>query len=189
MNRQKVLLLVLLALLAVAATYAYFRMPEQKTVAKLKFTPGSPAETRKADTGKSDLKRLKLDLLDRPSPRFAGFKRNIFWLRPYATAKKLPPPPPPPPPKTPPPPPPPQDPMVKEIAKFTYLGFLKKDTKKYVFLSKDKEIFVVKKGDNIANSYIVTNVSEDFLTINSASGGDEIVIPLVENMPLKPRPK
>jgi hypothetical protein len=186
MNRQKVLLLVLLALLAVAAIYAYFRMPEQKTVAKLKFTPGSPAEARKADTTKSDVKRLKLDLLDKLLPRFTGFKRNIFWLRPYATAKKLPPPPPPPspPPKTPQPVLP-----IKEIARFTFLGFMKKDSSKFVFLSKDKEIFVVKKGDNIANSYIVTNISEDFLTLNSASGGDEIVIPLVENMPLKPRPK
>jgi hypothetical protein len=189
MNRQKVLLLVLLALLAVAVMYAYFRMPEQKTAAKSKSTPGGPAETRKAETAKGgDLKRVRLDLLDRLVPRFTGFKRNIFWLRPYATAKKLPPPPPPPPPS-----PPPKAPQpvaaVKEIAKFTFLGFLKNDAGKFVFLSKDKEIFVVKKGDKIANTFLVTNVSDDFMTINTVSGGDEIVIPLVENMPLKPRPK
>jgi len=71
-----------------------------------------------------------------------------------------------------------------EMAKFTFLGFLKKDNKKTIFLHKDNEIILVKKGDKIANKYEVTNITDDVLTINSISGGGQIVIPLVENMPL-----
>jgi len=74
-----------------------------------------------------------------------------------------------------------------EMAKFTFLGFLKKDNKKTIFLHKDNEIILVKKGDKIANKYEVTNITDDALTINSISGGSQIIIPLVENMPLVAR--
>jgi len=189
MNRQKILLLVLVVVLVIVAIYAFLRLPEQKTVGKLKNVPGSPVEARKGDSVKTTLKKVNLELLDKPMPRFTGFKRNIFWLRPYETVKKLPPPPPPPPPPLPPPPPPPPASAATEIAKFTFLGFLKKDTKKIVFLAKDNEIFVVKKGDKIANNYLVTNISDDALSINTTAGGGEIIIPLIENMPLRARTK
>lgn len=185
MNRQKAFLFILLVLFVAAAVYAYFRTPEQKTVQRLKFAPGTPAENAK--TAKPNDKKLHLELLDRPLPRFAGFKRNIFWFAPLENKKKLPPPPPPPPfrPPAPPPPLPPSPPPVrKEMAKFTFLGFLKKDNRKTIFLGKDNQIFLVKKGDRIANNYEVTNITDDMLTINSIAGGGQIVIPLVENMPL-----
>lgn len=73
------------------------------------------------------------------------------------------------------------------MAKFTFLGFLLKEHRKTIFLSKDQEIFVVKKGDKIANIYEVTNISDDALTIHPTSGSGDIVIPLMENMPLKAR--
>ncbi len=190
MNRQKLFLLILVVLLVSAIVYAYFRTPQQKTVERLKYVPGAPAEGKK-ETAKVEEKKLNLELLDRPSPRFTGFKRNIFWLASAETKKKLPLPPPPPPPQLkppspppPPPPPPPPSPVTIEMAKFTFLGFLKKDNRKTIFLHKDNEIILVKKGDRIANKYEVTNITDDVLTINSISGGGQIVIPLVENMPL-----
>jgi len=70
------------------------------------------------------------------------------------------------------------------MATFTFLGFLKKDNKKTIFLSNGKEIFVVKKGDKISGKYDVTSVTEEALTITSIQSGGEIVIPLVENRPL-----
>lgn len=190
MNRQKLFLLILLVLLVSAVIYAYFRSPQQKTVERLKYVPGAPAEGKKGVTAKVEEKKLNLELLDRPLPRFTGFKRNIFWLATAETKKKLPPPPPPPPllkppsPPPPPPPPPSPSPVTMEMAKFTFLGFLKKDNKKTIFLHKDNEIILVKKGDKISNKYEVTNITDDVLTINSISGGGQIVIPLVENMPL-----
>jgi hypothetical protein len=72
----------------------------------------------------------------------------------------------------------------QEMAKITFLGFLKKGNQKTVFLSKDKDIFVVKKGDTIAGKYVVTSITDDALTINPTSGGGEVIIPLVENKPL-----
>jgi len=197
MNRQKMFLLILLVLLVAAIMYAFMRMPRQKTVGKLKYASGSPAEIKKTGgiVKSSDGKKLNLELLDKPLPRFSGFKRNIFWLASYETKKKLPlppPPPPPPPPPTPlPPPPPPSSSEIAqtEMAKFTFLGFLLKDHRKTIFLSKDQEIFVVKKGDKIANKYEITNISDEAMTIHPASGSGEIVIPLMENMPLKARKK
>ncbi len=70
------------------------------------------------------------------------------------------------------------------MAKFTFLGFLKKDDKKTIFLAKENEILLVKKGDKIANNYQVANITDEALTINPISGEGQIVIPLVENMPL-----
>ncbi len=194
MNRQKTFLLILLALFAVAAINAFFRMPKQKTVEHLKFAPGKSAGVgiKNRETVKSDVKKLNLELLDKPLPRFSGFRRNIFTLASFETKKKLPLPPPPPPLPPPPPPPPPETPsqieqkeMANEMAKFTFLGFLLKEKRKTVFLAKDKEIFVVKMGDKIANKYEVTNISDNALTINSTTGGGQIVIPLIENKPLK----
>ena len=154
MNRQKTFLLILLLLFAAALIFSFYRAPRQKTVAKLKFAPGSVAETRKTGAlAKTDAKKLNLELLDKTLPRASGFKRNIFWLSSYETKKKLtlPPPPPPPPLPSPPPPLPPSPVQIakNEMAKFTFLGFLLKDSRKTIFLSKDQEIFVVKKGDKI----------------------------------------
>ena len=53
-----------------------------------------------------------------------------------------------------------------------------------IFLSKDKEIFVVKKGDKIGGKYEAANITDEALTISILPDGGEIIIPLVENRPL-----
>lgn len=70
------------------------------------------------------------------------------------------------------------------MARFTFLGYLKKDNRKTVFLSKDKEILLVHQGDKIGGKYEVTSVTDNALSIRVLSDGSEIVIPLVENRPL-----
>ncbi|NJD91601.1 MAG: hypothetical protein FIA91_08820 [Geobacter sp.] len=70
------------------------------------------------------------------------------------------------------------------MATFTFLGFLKKESRKTIFLSNGKEIFLVKKGDRIAGKYDVTSLTDEALTISSLQDGGEILIPLVENKPL-----
>ena len=70
------------------------------------------------------------------------------------------------------------------MAKFTFLGFLKKDNIKTIFLSKDKEIFLAKKGDKIAGRYEIANITDDALMISILPDGGEIIIPLVENRSL-----
>lgn len=194
MNRKKLILTILILAFVAAATYSYIRMPRQKTVAELKFVPGMKATPRVSKTPQAtDDLRLRLDLLDQQSARFAGYKRNLFKPIFYEEQKSLPAPPPPPPPKpqaikpvAPPPPPPAAEqptPLQRDMASFTFLGFLKKGEKKTIFLSSNKEIFLARKGDRLSGKYEVTNITDEALVITSLDGG-EIVIPLVENKPL-----
>ena len=77
-----------------------------------------------------------------------------------------------------------QTPAQRLLASFTFLGFMKKDSLKKIFLTNGKEIFVVKKGDKIANKYDVTSLTDESLPITSLLDSGEIVIPLIENRPL-----
>ena len=147
-----------------------------------------------------DERTLRLDLLERDQAGFKGYRRNIFKpvfvdeikvMKQKATAIK-------------PVPAPPVAPVVPRplvipagapaetapdtartaLAKFTFLGFLKKDGQKTVFLAKDKEILLVKKGDRFARQYEATAISDQALTIRVTDSGEEIVVPLTENKPL-----
>jgi hypothetical protein len=206
MNRQKLILFVLLITLALAVGLSYVFMPRQKTVQRLTFTSGSrPAATRAsaASPPRLDEKKLHLELLGTPGARFAGFRRNIFRPIFHEEMKPIPLPPPPPPPvratQEPPPlvgppaPPPGQAAAAVEAPKpaetlgtFTFLGFVKKDNRKTIFLSKNNEIFLVRKGDKIANKYEVTNITDEAMTLSGGTDGREIIIPLEENRSLSP---
>ncbi len=199
MNRQRLILTVLLVLFSASLFYGYLRMPRQKTIDKLKYQTGMVATRAESKPGKdNDTERVRVDLLDR-APGFAATGgKNIFQSLFSDEIIKVPvplPPPPPPPAKKPVPPPLPpvqaqaavvieQTPLQRDLANFTFLGFLKKDSLKKIFLTNCKEIFVVKKGDKIANKYDVTSLTDDSLTITSLQDSGEIVIPLIENRPL-----
>jgi hypothetical protein len=75
-------------------------------------------------------------------------------------------------------------PMQRDMAQFTFMGFLKKDNRKTIFLSSNNEISLVKKGDMIAGKYLVANITDEMLSIRSSENGMEIIIPLIENRPL-----
>jgi hypothetical protein len=196
MNRQKVILAAVLALFAISLVYSFTHQPSLKTVATLKYTPGTTADVSRQVNRLRDDTKLHLELLDQELPRFSGFRRNIFqpifheeMKSPPILAKPtlpIPPPPMPAPPPSPPPAPAP-DPARTEIARFTFLGFLQKDNRKIVFLSRDKDIVLAKKGDKIAGKYEVANITDEALTINLPASGEQIVIPLVENKPLRSR--
>ncbi|SNB45281.1 hypothetical protein [Geobacter sp. DSM 9736] len=210
MNRQKLILAILVVLLILSLVYSFWRMPRQQAADTKKGAPSvAPAQRRPikpaagaqsaaAAPQKRDDRKLHLDLLDSAPPAFAGFRRNIFQPIFREEAKVAPSPPPappvrrlpvpPPPPISPPPPAPPAaaepTPVQREMARFTFLGFLKKDNRKTIFLSSNNEIFLVKKGDKIAGKYEVSNITDEALSISILPDGGEIVIPLVENKPL-----
>lgn len=200
MNRQKALLLIVLGIFACSLVYSFIRMPRQKSIEKLTYVSGMKTSTVKSveDNG-SDSTKLRLDLLEKGSTAGVSSRKNIFRALFLDEPNKklvfpLPSPPPPPTEKIllpervveAPPQPIVAEPTVlqREMAKFTFLGFLKKDNRKTIFLSSDKEIFLVKKGDKIAGKYDVTSLTDENLTISSIQDGGEIIIPLVENMPL-----
>ena len=197
MNRQKLALAILLGIFAVALVFSYYRMPRQKTVARLTYTQGSRAEAKRPGTAQQpDDTRLHLDLLDREQPQFAGFRRNIFkplfheevkfpgGQSPRPMTIPLPPPPPLPPQPAPLPQVAQPTPLQQDMARFTFLGFLKKDALKIIFLAKDNDIFLVKKGDKLAGRYEVTSITDEALIIQVQGNGGEIVIPLTENRAL-----
>ncbi|MBK5273551.1 MAG: type II secretion system protein PulP [Desulfuromonadales bacterium] len=148
-----------------------------------------------------DERIVRLDLLEREQSGFKGYRRNIFkpifideikaMMRKAAAPKPLPIPPvaAAPPPKVEPPPPIAQPVIQPEklqntLARFVFLGYLKKGNRQTIFLSKDKEIILVRKGDKFAGNFEARSVTDQALTIISIDTGEEIVIPLIENQPL-----
>jgi hypothetical protein len=148
----------------------------------------------------SDERALRLDLLERELSGFKGYRRNLFkpifadeikLMKQKAVASK---------PVALPPiavvaqkpvtPPPVVQPVVEPethqstLAHFIFLGFVKKDNRKTIFLSKDKEIILVRKGEIFAKRYEPTVITDQALTIRVTDTGEEIVIPLNENKPL-----
>lgn len=204
MNRQRLILFVLLILLLVAMVWSYYSFPRAKTVSRLKYPPGSHlvAEKKRVSTlatnmSQSGVNALRLYLLESEQSNFKGYRRNIFkpifidelkMMKQKASALK-----------------PvlspaqvqnaapaqsvlpsvsqPETPQ-RELARFTFLGFLKKDNRKTIFLAKDKDIILVKKGDTFAGRYEAASLTDQALTILVTDTGEEIVIPLVESKPL-----
>jgi hypothetical protein len=192
MNRQKLVLSVLLALFAISLVYSFWRMPRQKSVSSVQQAPG--AATGKSVTSGRQIfgdKKLRLDLLEQPTGQFSGFKRNIFQPLFHQKSLDLPGPPP----QTAKPlpmpvpsqviPVPQPSPVQRDMAQFTFLGYMKKDNRKTIFLTSNNEIFLVKKGDRIAGKYEVVNISDEMIAIRSLEHSGEIIIPLIENRPLQ----
>jgi hypothetical protein len=195
MNRQRLVLFVLVLLFAAAVVWSYITTPRLKTAPPAATKPvartvkafASPkAPVRSADDGS----KLKMELLDKEQSGFSGYHRNLFKpffvdevkaVRQKAVAVK-----PPPKPVSAPPVVAPVlvQPEASPLARFTFLGFLKKGTAKTIFLANEKDILLVKKGDKIAGRYEATDISDQALTLTVTDTGDEIVIPLIENRPL-----
>jgi hypothetical protein len=215
MNRQRLILFILLIALALAVTWSFFAMPRPKVAPSQKSASGqrstsakgAPVSTTPAPSLPSDTRILKLELLNREQDVFKGYRRDLFrsifvdefkLMQNRATGLKLvkPPPLPPPPLPTPPPPPPARiAPAVsaaeeraqrnrQELGKFVFKGFLGEDNQKTIFLIKDGAILLVKKGDIFDKRYKAASITDQALTIQVIDSGDEIVIPLVENISL-----
>jgi len=207
MNRQKLALFILLIVLALAVVWSFMSVPRQKKVATLKYAPGQTVAPVKATApvanavklpatpaAPTDERTLRLDLLERDQSGFKGYRRNIFkpifideiaMMKLKAVAIKPPPLPPvaPPPPKIEPPVAQPET-LQSTLARFVFLGYLKKDNRKTIFLSKDKDIILVRKGDKFAGRYEAKSITDQALTIVATDTGEEIIIPLLENQPL-----
>ena len=191
MNRQKMALALLLIVFALSLAYSFMRRPQQGRVEKLKYTTGMKVDSYLKIDKRRDDNKLHLELLDREIPRFSGFRRNIFRPifsneiklssipKPIKPAPPAPPPPPPPPPvvKT------PAQIAMEEVGQFAFLGYLHKENRRTVFLTKNNEIFLVKKGDKIIGKYEVADITENNMTIAVTPGGEQVVIPLQQNRP------
>lgn len=201
MNRQRLILFILVLFFGIAALWSYRAMPRPKTVSTLTFKPGrqalpipTVAATDKPAPDTDDGSRLKINLLDKEPAGFKGYRRNIFKpifvdeakavKQRVVAIKPLPIVPPAPVQSVQPVQPVIIQPEIAPLARFTFLGFLKKGSVKTIFLANEKDILLVKKGDKVAGRYEATEISDQALTLTVTDTGDEIVIPLIENRPL-----
>jgi hypothetical protein len=204
MNRQRLTLFILVILFGIAVLWSYSAIPRPKTVSNLTFKPGQQAKqvkqvvaaTDKPASDADDGSSLKISLLEKEPAGFKGYRRNIFkpvFVDELKVAKQMAMAIKPPPKVSTVPVQPvivqpvqPTQPESAPLARFTFLGFLKKGSVKTIFLAKDKDILLVKKGDKVAGRYEAIEISDQALTLTVSDTGDEIVIPLVENRPLAP---
>ncbi|QEM67894.1 hypothetical protein FO488_06810 [Geobacter sp. FeAm09] len=213
MNRQRLILFILLIALVAAVIWSFWATPRPKVAPTLKYAPGQRGAAGSGTPGRpapppalpSDARILRLGLLDQGQDLFKGYRRNIFkplfvdeikvMQNRAAALKQVKPPPLPPPPAPPPKIAPPLTPAEeraqqtrRELARFVFKGFLSKDQQKTIFLSKDSAIFLVKKGDIFEKRYKAASITEQALTIQVTDTGEEIVIPLMENLSLRAVP-
>ena len=194
MNRQRLILFVLVILFGCAVVWSYSTSPKPKTVSTLTFKPGQQQKPAAVSAVKSatsvvdDGTTLKLSLLEQDTAGFKGYRRNLFkpiFIDETKIVKK----------KIEPPPPVKAVPVLPvdavkaqpesaPLARVTFLGFLKKGSARTIFLEKDKEIILVKKGDKVAGRYEATEITDQSLRLTVTDTGAVIVIPLLENRPL-----
>ncbi|PLX83102.1 MAG: hypothetical protein C0617_12760 [Desulfuromonas sp.] len=189
MNRQKLLLLILLGGLVVALIYAFWQTPRTQRVA-VGARGGEPALQGGVGNDAAEKYRVRLELLERNEGRTPEVRRNLFG--PLYVVKAPPPPPPPPPVKKLPPPPPAQPkalpkpkPPVKKLpplASFSYLGFMELREGKVVFLASGDEVFAVKSGEPFGEDgkFSVVDLTEETLRISQGDDPRLISVSLAE---------
>ncbi len=190
MKKESKMLAVLLALLLVLFLNN-LRKAEIKRVDELTYKTAQRQVS--APAVESGLPEIETDLLTPERESFRMGKKNIFEPlsfvkkrrpRKPATPKAAPPKPAPPKPAVKQVPPPMHEVVLKAIAKYTFLGLMEKGDLKTIFLTKEDEIFNVKKGDPLSGDYVVQNITDDFIEISSNDGSGTMTISLVENAAL-----
>ena len=199
MNRKRLLLLILLGGLGLSLGYAWWATPRQEHAVGKPLAADRPRMA--SGTGQATVEegRVRLDLLKPEEEGYPGSIRNIFG--------SIQPPPPPAPPRSVPtvppvavapppapavviaPPPSAADLAQRELARFTFLGYLEKGGEQTVFLSGNNELFLAKKGSRFGRNqeFIVAGLTPEKLIVRQADDPREIVINLVEKAPLVPQ--
>ncbi len=191
-SRKTSILVVLLFILASMVVYRVVTKEEPKKVRELTYKPGAggqgpvvggekiPPLIKGGTKGGVEKKAYK------------GVIRNPFQAL-------YPPPPPPPPPlapksaPVPPPLPAPSSvvtttgpsPAQTESGRFRFLGFLQKEGEGKIFLSRDKEVFIVKKGDSVT-IFQVADITDNSVTLLSRDSKEEFKLIIEDVKPTKP---
>lgn len=191
MNRQRLLLAVLVGLLILSLVYAFWAMPRQEQVPPRAAgrAPMKAAEAGRKGPPAAD--RLHLELLTEAPQAFPGAGRDIFRFRggwaPPVVEMVLPEPPVPEP-QPPPPPPTPEQLLRDKVKGFVFLGFLDKGGVRTVFLSGDGEVYLVKAGDRFGRDgeLVAREIDEKELVVGSADIAEVVRVRLMENEALTP---
>ncbi len=185
-SRKTSILVVLLFILASMVIYRVVTMEEPKKVRELTYKPG--AGRQKAE-GSSMSATKTVPSFKVEKRAYRGVIRNPFQAL-------YPPPPPPLAPKSVPVPPPlpapsavittmGPSPAQTESGRFRFLGFLQKEGESKIFLSRDKEVFIVKKGDSVT-IFQVADITDNSVTLLSRDSKEEFKLIIEDVKPPKP---
>lgn len=185
-SRKTSILVVLLFILASMVIYRVVTREEPKKVRELTYKPG--AGRQKAE-GSSMSATKTVPLFKMVKRAYRGVIRNPFQAL-------YPPPPPPLAPKSVPVPPPlpapsavitttGPSPAQTESGRFKFLGFLQKEGESKIFLSRDKEVFIVKKGDSVT-IFQVADITDNSVTLLSRDSKEEFKLIIEDVKPPKP---
>ena len=193
MNRKRVILAVLLAVLALCLVYAYREMP------RLEQAPPRESVARTKPAGRTDARsaaeaagRIRFAMADEEPKPFDGATRDIFRFGrlPRHTGDTAGKPSAPPlieaEPETPSPDLIPFAVVQEELSKFTFLGFLEKAGEKTVFLSSGGSLFVAKRNETfgLQGEFTVEAIDGNLLKVRRANHENLIEIPLMEKQKL-----
>src|SRR4030065_1188863 len=185
-SRKTSILVVLLFILASMVIYRVVTMEEPKKVRELTYKPG--AGRQKAE-GRSMPATKTVPPFKVENGAYREVIRNPF-------PALYPPPPPPLAPKSVPVPPPlpapsavittmGPSPAQTESGRFRFLGFLQKEGESKIFLSRDKEVFIVKKGDSVT-IFQVADITDNSVTLLSRDSKEEFKLIIEDVKPPKP---
>lgn len=197
MNRKRIILVALLAVLAGCLVYAYITMPRLEKATPREVAKRARANDRTAD-GLPDTpsERINFSYLVVDDGEFPGSKRDIFRLHERQASKPeiLPPVV--------------TTPLVqvpletqvvhtgpvaapieivrKSLSQFTFIGFVEKAGEKTVFLSSGGQLFLVKRGDQFGldQEFQVSAIDGNILKVSHKDSDNLIEIPLVEQQKL-----
>lgn len=187
LSRETRILIILLLVLAGLIVYRIATREEPKRVKELTYKSGVRSREPGIGTnGRSLVKKADILKTEKKGP-YRGVIRNPF--------QPLYPPEPPPPvilPKL--SAPAPSFPVMTskgpspaqiEAGKVKFLGFLQKEGDRKVFLSREKEVFIVKKGDGIGNLQ-VGEITDNSVTLLSRDGTEKFRLTIEDVKPTKP---
>lgn len=194
MNRQRLILAILVGIFALSVLYAFWATPRQEKAPPRAAAPGPAAKgAAAAKPGQPSADRLNLGLLAQTPQPFPGAGRDIFrfhggWSPMVEEPAAIEPVVLPAEPVEPPPPPTPEQILQQKISGFTFLGFLDKGGVKTVFLSSGGELYLVKAGDAFGRekSLIARAITPQELVVGSVTGEETVRVRLIENEALKP---
>ena len=189
MNKQKKVLIILLAALGAIVLYKFLApVPRQRVKAltytgnkhKNRLTKNKPSETSSA----TDF-LVRTDILNKPAFKNSKVKRDLFYLKGQTKnsdemegdkspiVEKVP-----------------DESIPKhraeiDLPQYSFFGSLTKDGIKTVFLSKGNDIYLIKKGKKVDNNYLVCSIETGIMTLLLQNSSEEIRVSLQENTPLR----
>ena len=194
-SRKTSILVVLLFILASMVVYRVVTKEEPKKVRELTYKPGAGGQG--PVVGGEKIPPLNPPLIKGGTKggvekrAYKGVIRNPFQAL-------YPPPPPPLAPKSAPVPPPPApapspvisepkgpSPAQTESGRVRFLGFLQKEGESKIFLSRDKEVFIVKKGDSVT-IFQIADITDNSVTLLSRDSKEEFKLIIEDVKPTKP---